>query len=116
MPTDSMNMPSEVRRVSSQKTVKTTATMKSENGRIDPAVAQEGVRLVEDLDAHALRDELRDAPARDHEDQRRDHRLDPAVGDEDAVPEAAQRRHDEGHDEDEPERRGRERSGRGSGP
>ena len=58
----------------------------------DPAVPEEGVRLVEDLDADAVGDELGDPAAGDHQDQRGDHGLDPGVGDEHAVPDAAQRR------------------------
>ena len=59
----------------------------------DPAVTEERERLVEDLDPNAVGDQLGDAAARDHQDQRRDHRLDAAVGDEDPVPESAQGRH-----------------------
>ena len=64
--------------------------------------------LVEDLDPDAVGDQLGDAPARDHQDQRRHHRLDIAVRDEDAVPQPAQGRHGQRDDEDERERDGGE--------
>ena len=73
-----------------------------------PAVTEERERLVEDLDPDAVGDQLGDAAARDHQDQRRDHRLDATVGDEDPVPEPAQGRHGQGDHEDERERDGGE--------
>ena len=85
-------MPSDVSRVRTQATTKTIGDDVQGDRQDDPAVAEEGERLVEDLDPDAVGDQLGDAAARDHQDQRRDHRLDVAVCDEQPVPQSAQGR------------------------
>ena len=90
-PTDSMNRPSAVRRRTSQSSEERAgADDDARRHGEELAGADRRKEVAAEGDDQALVDQQRDPAARDHQDQRRDDRLDVEDGDQEAVPHSAQ--------------------------